>query len=227
MVSMSVLQLTTACTSLQQAGAVYLSGPLLLLVFGSLRAGQDGVLVSTAGWDGVHVVGPVGGSYFGSGMMGDEDFAVLNTGEVRSKVGFAAPTNDFAISLPVEGKEVTYEQGDVLTVSTSGNGSVERATVANSPTVVGIYSATPAFVGGRTVTDDAQTGDVTIAILGTVACKVSAENGPIRPGDLLVTSSTPGHAMRADNPEMGTVLGKALESLDSGTGLIQVLVMLR
>ena len=59
------------------------------------------------------------------------------------------------------------------------------------------------------------------------SCKVSAENGPIHAGDLLVTSSTPGHAMRADNPPRGTVLGKALETHKSGTGLIQVLVTLQ
>ncbi len=190
-------------------------------------AGQDGLLVSTAGWDGVHVVGPVGGAYYGAGMVGAEDFAVLNTGEVRSKVGFAAPANDFAITLPVEGDEASYEIGDVLAVSASGSGVAERATAAYSPAVVGVYSAAPAFVGGRSVTGDAQADGVPVAILGVVPCKVSAENGPIRPGDLLVASSTPGHAMRADDPRLGTILGKALESLDSGTGLISVLVTLR
>ena len=63
--------------------------------------------------------------------------------------------------------------------------------------------------------------------ISNVPCKVSAENGPIRPGDLLVTSSTPGHAMRDDRPEPGTILGKALGSIDFGTGLIEVLVMLQ
>jgi hypothetical protein len=66
-------------------------------------------------------------------------------------------------------------------------------------------------------------------ILGVVSCKVSAENGPIHPGDLLVTSATPGHAMRTDRESAwpGTILGKALGSLDSGTGVIQVLVTLQ
>ncbi|MCH8981558.1 hypothetical protein IH922_06010 [candidate division KSB1 bacterium] len=58
-------------------------------------------------------------------------------------------------------------------------------------------------------------------------CKVSAENGAIRPGDLLVTSSLPGHAMRDDKPGVGTVLGKALGSLNSGTGVIRVLVTMQ
>jgi hypothetical protein len=63
--------------------------------------------------------------------------------------------------------------------------------------------------------------------VGIVPCKVSAENGPISPGDLLVTSSTPGHAMRDADPAVGTVLGKALEEMPSGTGVIKVLVTLQ
>ncbi len=67
-----------------------------------------------------------------------------------------------------------------------------------------------------------------LAVVGIVPVKVSAENGPIRPGDLLVASSTPGHAMKAGpNPRRGTVIGKALEGLEEGTGVIQMLVMLR
>ncbi|MCP3982719.1 MAG: hypothetical protein GY716_25795 [bacterium] len=66
-----------------------------------------------------------------------------------------------------------------------------------------------------------------IALSGTVDCKVDAGYGAIRIGDLLTTSATPGHAMRADDPRPGTIIGKALEALDSGTGKVRVLVMLR
>jgi hypothetical protein len=58
--------------------------------------------------------------------------------------------------------------------------------------------------------------------------KVCTENGAIAPGDLLVASSTAGHAMRAgSSPPQGAVIGKALGSLEEGTGVIQMLVMLR
>ncbi len=66
-----------------------------------------------------------------------------------------------------------------------------------------------------------------MALSGVVFCKVDTDYGSIRPGDLLTTSPTPGHAMRAGDPQPGTILGKALEPLDAGTGLIKVLVMLR
>jgi hypothetical protein len=65
-------------------------------------------------------------------------------------------------------------------------------------------------------------------MVGVVPVKASAENGPIHPGDLLAASSIPGHAMKADpNPAVGTVIGKALEGLDEGTGVIRMLVMLQ
>jgi hypothetical protein len=65
-------------------------------------------------------------------------------------------------------------------------------------------------------------------VLGIVPCKSTTENGPIRRGDLLVTAATPGHAMRADEPPPGTILGKALEPLDAAhrSGVILVLVTL-
>jgi hypothetical protein len=57
---------------------------------------------------------------------------------------------------------------------------------------------------------------------------VTDEGGAIRAGDLLVASSTPGHAMRApDSPRAGTVIGKSMESLARGRGTVEVLVMLR
>ncbi len=72
-------------------------------------------------------------------------------------------------------------------------------------------------------------GEVPLAVVGIVPCKVTAQNGAIREGDLLVTSSTPGYAMKGtDRGRMlGAVVGKALESLPKGSGVIQVLVTLQ
>ncbi len=190
-------------------------------------AGNDGILVDTAGWDGVHVVGPVGGSYYGSGKKGAEDFLVLNTGEVRSKVGFSTPSGGFAQILPIAGIATDYEAGDVVVMGDKGDMKVTLATVQNSPTVIGVYADSPGFLGGQAVTPTEASAGIAVTMMGVVPVKVSDENGPIQTGDLLVTSSTPGHAMRADNPLPGTILGKALEPLDKGTGVILVLLMLQ
>lgn len=64
-----------------------------------------------------------------------------------------------------------------------------------------------------------------VVTLGSFAiCKVDATNGPIKIGDLLTSSSNPGYAMKAKEPKIGTIIGKALQNLDSGTGTIGVLV---
>ncbi len=67
-----------------------------------------------------------------------------------------------------------------------------------------------------------------VALSGTVMVKVDAGYGDIAAGDLLIASPTPGHAMRAPDPAPeGAVIGKALEPLVKGTGLIRMIVMLR
>jgi hypothetical protein len=68
-----------------------------------------------------------------------------------------------------------------------------------------------------------------IALMGKVYCKVDASYGAIEVGDLLTTSSTPGHAMKANDPmkAFGSVIGKALRPLDSGEGLIPILIALQ
>jgi hypothetical protein len=59
-----------------------------------------------------------------------------------------------------------------------------------------------------------------VGMLGLVPTKCITENGTINPGDLLVTSSTAGHAMKAGGtPAVGTILGRAFETLtDTGAG---------
>lgn len=68
-----------------------------------------------------------------------------------------------------------------------------------------------------------------IALNGKVYCKVDAQYSPIEVGDLLTTSSTSGHAMKAVDPSkaFGAVIGKALHPLREGKGLIPILAALQ
>jgi hypothetical protein len=68
-----------------------------------------------------------------------------------------------------------------------------------------------------------------VALLGKVFCKVDAQYGAIAVGDLLTTSPTPGHAMKATDQlqAFGAVIGKALRPLGEGQGLIPVLISLQ
>jgi hypothetical protein len=68
-----------------------------------------------------------------------------------------------------------------------------------------------------------------VALIGKAYCKVDASLAAIDVGDLLTTSSTPGHAMRAADPvaAFGTVIGKALKPCRGGRGLIPILIALQ
>jgi hypothetical protein len=68
-----------------------------------------------------------------------------------------------------------------------------------------------------------------VALIGKVYCKVDARFAPIAVGDLLTTSATAGHAMKAQDPlkAFGAVIGKALAGLKDGCGLIPILVTLQ
>jgi hypothetical protein len=68
-----------------------------------------------------------------------------------------------------------------------------------------------------------------VALMGKVFCRVDAQFGRIEVGDLLTTSATPGHAMKAGDPlqAFGCVIGKALQPLVTGKGLIPILVALQ
>jgi hypothetical protein len=68
-----------------------------------------------------------------------------------------------------------------------------------------------------------------VALVGKVYCKVDAGYGAIAVGDLLTTSSTPGHAMKALDRDraFGAVIGKALRPLQAGRALLPILIALQ
>ena len=79
---------------------------------------------------------------------------------------------------------------------------------------------------------DSSPGDgnrLKISLMGKVYCKADARLSAIRVGDLLTSSDNPGHAMRVTDREkaFGAVIGKALGALDSGEGLIPILLTLQ
>lgn len=137
---------------------------------------------------------------------------------------------DYAESVDVTGDRTHYEPGDVLVVDPDHPGHFLKSANPYSTLVGGIYSTKPGLIGRRQTTDlKARTTEVPMAMVGIVPTKVSAENGPIKIGDLLVTSSTLGYAMKGTDRSLltGAIVGKALGPLQSGTGVIEVLVSLQ
>jgi hypothetical protein len=175
----------------------------------------------------------------GNIIVGRSHASGVNTNEFRvdgaGKGFFNGGTQtggaDFAESVSVRGARMKYEPGDVLVVDRTAGRRLMLSRRPYSTRVAGIYSTKPGVLGTTHSIDesDALAAEVPVAIVGIVPCKVTAENGPILPGDLLVTSSTPGHAMKGRNRTrmLGAVVGKALEPLREGKGVVQVLVTLQ
>ncbi len=137
---------------------------------------------------------------------------------------------DYAESVDVAGLRTSYEPGDVLVIGPDSGSDVIKSSEPYSTAVTGVYSTKPGIVGRRQATElKTSKPEVPMAMLGIVPTKVSAENGPIKRGDLLVTSSIPGYAMKGTDRSRltGAVIGKALGNLDSGMGLIEAVITLQ
>ena len=120
------------------------------------------------------------------------------------------------------------EPGTVMVLDS--NGELQQSKQAFDKRVAGVISGAGDFRPGI-VLDKRQSRDhrIPLAMLGKVYCKADAQYGAIEVGDLLTTSPTPGHAMKADDfsRAFGAVIGKALRSLKTGQNLIPILVALQ
>jgi hypothetical protein len=157
-------------------------------------------------------------------------FRVDSTGKGFFNGGTQVGGADFAESVRVGKGDRPYGPGDLLVVDETADRQITMAARPYSTLVAGIYSTKPGILATpRGMGEPPAHAEVPVAIMGIVPCKVSAENGPIRRGDLLVASSTPGHAMKGtDRARMlGAVIGKAMGSQAAGAGVIEVLVTLQ
>lgn len=121
------------------------------------------------------------------------------------------------------------EPGSVMVVDESGG--LRLSDQEYDTRVVGVVSGGGHYSPGVVLDaahDVDQTGRVPLALMGKVFCRVDATVDPIKVGDLLTTSSVPGHAMRVGDlgRATGAVIGKALQPC-SGRGLIPILVALQ
>ena len=147
---------------------------------------------------------------------------IYATDDIEYDGDLYGPGTDLAELINVSNSSGIVEVGAVVVADESAAERVKLSTMPYDTTVIGIISSDPGITLGKNV------GDAPLALSGRVPIKVSAENGPIKPGDLLTTSSTPGHAMRCENREacQGSLVAKSLGTLEEGTGLITGLVVL-
>ncbi|HYI10063.1 MAG TPA: hypothetical protein VEK57_13470 [Thermoanaerobaculia bacterium] len=152
---------------------------------------------------------------------------VVANGSITGVRVFNAVYQDIAEWVPATedmtpGTVVVLSPGNVNEVMPSGR--------PYDTSVAGVVSEQPGVLLGVGGASKEQ-----IATTGRVKVRVDATAAPIRIGDLLVTSGASGTAMKSIPVALGdtqihrpgTIVGKALEPLDSGTGEILVLLSLQ
>ena len=122
--------------------------------------------------------------------------------------------------------------GTVVVIDESSPGDLRVSDRAYDTRVAGVISGAKGLQPGmvmRSEDDEHTDGDHPVALTGRVWCKADASFGAIQPGDLLTTSAAPGHAMKASAADRrsGAILGKAMTALESGRGMVLVLVSLQ
>jgi hypothetical protein len=149
-------------------------------------------------------------------------------GRTRTRTLEIVGGSDLAEPFDMEGEEI--EPGTVMVIDHENSGRLRTSDQAYDSRVAGIISGAGGVNPGLTLSQEGVLeGSNVVAIAGRVYCKAEAFTVPIRPGDLLTTSSVKGHAMKATHRDKahGAVIGKAMTALHEGTGLVLVLVNLQ
>jgi hypothetical protein len=188
----------------------------------AIRGRYDGKTVGM--WIGAHPndPGPKGGVVFIRNSSGNDSIILEgNRGDIILNNADCAEDFDILDSQ-------NAEPGTVMVLESEGK--LRQSTTEYDKKVAGVISGAgdckPGIVLDKKPTMDNRKS---VALLGKVYCKVDAELASIEVGDLLTTSYTAGHAMKAEDPSraFGAVIGKSLRSLTEGKGLIPILIALQ
>ena len=148
-------------------------------------------------------------------------------GDINVGGNINAKYQDLAEWVPTTQK---LSAGTVVVLDASRDNHVTASTSAYDTRVAGVVSAQPGIALGV-----AGEGKTLVATTGRVKVRVDATRAPIRIGDLIVTSDVEGVGMKSEPINFGgrqihapgTIIGKALQALDKGTGEILVLLSLQ
>lgn len=180
---------------------------------GESKGDGKGVYANSTNGTGIYATGGKLAGYFKGDVEVTGDIRLIN----------ADCAEEFDINSDIE-------PGTVMVLN--DRGTLEPSCFPYDKKVAGIISGAGGFKPGIVLDKQEHKTDTTriaVALIGKVYCKVDATLSSIEIGDLLTTSSTIGHAMKACDPlnAFGAVIGKALQAMKSGKGMIPVLVSLQ
>lgn len=196
-------------------------------------------------------------AWVGYGSAGDPDFSIVNarpSGDIvlrtfgggKVGIGTSSPAADLDVAgtarvqvLEITGADIaekfpaseTLEPGMVVAIDAKNAGKLCLSRGAYNRCVAGVVSGANNFAVGAVLGHLPGNEDAPpVALSGRVYVRCDGSTGGIEPGDLLTTSDTPGHAMKATDRDRshGAVIGKAMERLPANErGLVLVLVNLQ
>ena len=149
-----------------------------------------------------------------------------------ARVDVLTITGGSDVAEPFDVKETdAVKAGMVMSIDADNPGKLKVSEKAYDRCVAGIISGAGGVKPGMLMGQSGSIADgkYPVALSGRVYCWADASCGEIQPGDLLTTSDTRGHAMRVTDytRAQGAILGKAMSVLESGQGLVLVLVTLQ
>lgn len=165
--------------------------------------------------------------YIRDHTIGAERLLIDNNGNVSLGVLQITGGSDLAEHFEVIG---AAKPGMLVAIDPENAGKLSVAHGAYNRRVAGVISGAKNLSPGMVLPDlSASEKSQPIALSGRVWVYCDATTHPIKPGDLLTTSNTPGHAMKVTNyaKAQGAIIGKAMSGLKSGRGLALVLVSLQ
>ena len=162
----------------------------------------------------------------------DTKFWIDSTGMAHVRALEILGGADLSERFDVRTEEATpVVPGTVVSIDPKTPGQLVISGSAYDRTVAGVIAGAGGIAPGMLMNHEGTVadGEHPVALSGRVYVRADDSNGPIRPGDLLTTSETPGLAMRADDPTRshGSVLGKAMSARDAETGLVLALINLQ
>jgi hypothetical protein len=111
--------------------------------------------------------------------------------------------------------DADYRPGTV--VCFGGTAEITVCDIDADPMIAGVISTNPAYIMNSGLASQYMAA---VALAGRVPCYVI---GPVRRGQMMVSAGN-GRARAELHPEMGTVIGKALEDFNGESGVIEIVV---
>lgn len=202
---------------------------------------KDGYLGLASGTGSTRVYARVWNGATASGVIGLRNSADVQTitldadasgdGRITTQVLQITGGSDLSENFDIRSIHKPLEPGMIVCIDPENPGRLMTSSKAYDTTVAGVVSGAGGVKTGMLMGQKGSEADGQhpVALTGRVYCLVDADKAPVRPGDLLTSSDTPGHGMKVTDhsKSQGAIIGKAMTSLEKGKGLVLVLVTLQ